>query len=89
MDRVNMQAFFLFALILLYPAPHAAAATTTCTELAQEAQGLFKKAKAKNPKEAVHWKKEIDLADKRCKEGNEKQAGGIFKEVMGGDATGT
>ena len=59
------------------------ASAVTCAELAREAEGLFKKVQAKNPKEAKHWKKEIDLAGKRCKEGNEKQASGIFKEVMG------
>ena len=58
------------------------ASAVTCADLAREAEGLFTKAKAKNAKEAKHWKKEIDLADKRCKEGREKQASGIFKEVM-------
>jgi hypothetical protein len=84
--RTFVQASFLFALVLLYPAPHGKAAESasaiTCSELAKESQRLFEKARTKNPKEAKHWKEEIDLAGKRCKEGNDKQASGIFKEVM-------
>lgn len=59
------------------PAP-----SINCVGLAKEAQGLFKNATERNPKEGKHWRKEIDLANKRCKEGMEKQAVGIFNEVI-------
>jgi hypothetical protein len=53
-----------------------------CAARGVEARELYDKATRRNPREAGHWKKEIDLAARYCQEGKDAQATVIFNEVI-------
>jgi len=53
-----------------------------CAGWAREADEAFETVKSRQRKEADHWRKELTLADRRCREGKSKQARGMYDHVM-------
>lgn len=53
-----------------------------CAGWAREGDQAFETVHSRHRKEAAHWRKELALADRRCREGKSKQARGMYDHVM-------